>query len=232
MKNTLTIILLLASLVTLKAQDTVAVVNKKERDYQKWRIGAQGGWSYLTGNLSYHQGLASEKYISELKSGAHIGGDITYFILPYLGFGVKYSWFRSRNKREINFFSTLDPIVLRDDIRIQHIGPSVCTRLSSANKKVHFITNLSMGYYNFKNTASNFEDFEVTGRTYSLMYDVGLDVSLDKNLTLGLFFGYYLASLKTFNYNSNSFNFREIYDRNSAQNISRLDLSIGLNWNL
>jgi hypothetical protein len=231
MKHVITFILLLASFAPLSAQDTTAVPSRAERDYQKWRIGANGGWSYLTGNFGYNYGLVSEKYIRELKSGYHVGADITYFILPYLGFGARFLRFRSQNKREINFISTQNPIIIRDDINIHYIGPSVCTRISSPNKKVHLITNLSLGYYTFKNNASNFEDFTVTGRTYSLMYDVGMDVLLDKHLSFGLFFGYYLAELQSANYNFGSYSYTENYGRQNARNISKLNLSVGLRWN-
>jgi hypothetical protein len=205
-------------------------------NYQKYRIGVYGGWSYLTAKVNNNVPSDFRQYVKDLKSGYHLGGDFSYFTSENFGFGIKYSRFRTMN--QLDNIYTIDSLtgqvrsgILKDDITIQYFGPTFCTRVSSANKKTHFITDFSLGYFSYKNNATVIDNFTLTSGTLGLMFDLGVDFSIDNSLSLGLFFAYKLGTLNQYKFDDGN-NSRTInLDKNSLESISRIDLSVGLRWN-
>jgi hypothetical protein len=205
-------------------------------NYQKLRIGIYGGWSYMTAKVGSEVPSAFQQYTKDLKSGYHLGGDFSFFTSENIGLGIKHSMFRTGN--ELDNIYIVDPVTgqartgkLKDDITIQYFGPAICTRVSSANKKTHFISDLSLGYLLYKNNATVIDDFTLTSGTLGLMWDFGADLSIDKNLSLGLFFAYKLGTLSQYNYDDGKQSKTIKLDKDNLENISRIDLSVGLRWN-
>ncbi|PIY02931.1 MAG: hypothetical protein COZ21_11605 [Bacteroidetes bacterium CG_4_10_14_3_um_filter_31_20] len=205
-------------------------------NYHKLRLGGYGGWSNMTAKVSENVPADFKQYVKELKSGYHFGGDFSYFTSENIGFGIKYSMFRTGN--ELNNIYAVDTVTgqvrtgkLKDDITIQYFGPILCTKISSANKKTHFISDFSLGYLSYKNNATVIENFTLTSGTLGLFLDLGVDFAIDNNLSLGLFFSYTLGTLNQYNYNDGKQSKTIKLDANNLESISRIDLSVGLRWN-
>lgn len=211
-------------------------IKNLDGNYQKFRIGGYGGWSYLTAKVSDNVPPNFRQYVKDLQSGYHLGADFSYFTSENIGFGIKYSMFKTGN--ELDNIYAVDTVTgqvrtgkLKDDITIQYFGPTICTRISSSNKKTHFISNFSLGYLSYKNNATVIDNFILTSGTLGLMWDLGVDFSIDKNLSLGLFFAYKLGTLNQFNYDNGKQNKTIKLDKDNVESISRIDLSVGLRWN-
>jgi len=219
-----------------KSEVPIDKIKNVEGNYQKLRIGIYGGWSYMTAKVSSKVPSAFQQYVKDLKSGYHLGGDFSYFTSENIGFGIKYSIFRTGN--ELDNIYAVDTVTgqvrtgkLKDDITIQYFGPTICTRISSANKKTHFISDFSLGYLSYKNNATVIDNFTLTSGTLGLMWDLGVDFPIDKNLSLGLFFAYKLGTLNQYNYNDSKQSKTIKLDKDNLESISRIDLSVGLRWN-
>jgi hypothetical protein len=210
-------------------------VKNVDGNYQKLRIGGYGGWSYMTGKISSNVHPFLREYLKDLKSGYHFGGDFVGFISENIGFGAKYSRFRTTNELIIYVY---DPITgqgnigkLRDDITIQFFAPTFTSRFSSANKKINFLSDISIGYLTYKNKATEIYNFTLKGRTVGGLLDLGVDFSVAKNLSLGLCFSYTLGILNQIEYDDGIYVMKIKLDENNLENISRIDLSVGLRWN-
>lgn len=114
------------------------------RNYLPYRVGISGGWSNLTASVS-NVSPDLKNYTKQLKSGYHLGADFTYFSYDFLGLGLKYSWFKSKNMME-NIY-TIDPNTghynfgkMSDNISIHYGGLLVSSRAVVHNKK-----SISMG---------------------------------------------------------------------------------------
>lgn len=219
-----------------KAEVPVDKVKKVSGNYQKLRFGVYGGWSYITAKVNPKVPSAFQQYTKELKSGYHLGWDFSYFISESIGFGIQYSMFRTSNELD-NIFVTNKETgktrtgKLKDDITIHYFGPAVCTRLSSANKKRHFISDFSLGYLSYKNKAVLIDSFTLTGGTLGLILDLGVDFSLDKNLSLGIFLAYKIGTLNQVNRDDGIQSKTIKLDKDDLESLSRIDLSVGLRWN-
>jgi hypothetical protein len=205
-------------------------------NYQKLRIGADGGWSYMTAKVSSSVPADFRDYIGELKSGYHFGGDASYFTSESVGFGLRYSLFRTSN--EIDNITAIDPVSgqtrtgrLKDDVTIHFIGPTVCTRMSSANKKANFGSDLSLGYLAYKNNATVIDDFTLKSAAMGFMWKVNVDFALDKDLALELAFAYTAGTLNHYEFDYGNQTTTVKLDKDNLENISRIDLSVGIRWN-
>lgn len=207
----------------------------KDTSYQKIRIGVNSGFSYMTGKINKEQSNDIQNYYKDLKTGYNIGFDFTYFNSENIGFGLIYSLFRTSN--QLNNFIIKDSVTgkirtgeLKDDITLHYIGPYLCTRINSFNKKTSFISNISLGYLSYQNNVTVIDNFKLNGSTIGLLWDIGMDYSIKKNILLGIIFSYKFGTLSHIKYDDGIQIKSLNLDQNDILNISRIDFSIGLKW--
>jgi hypothetical protein len=210
---------------------------KKNNNYQKVKISAFGGWSYLTGKLSNKVPDDFRQYMKELKSGYHFGGDVCFFVSEKIGLGLKYTNFKTKNEiYDIYIIDTLTGKkrtgILRDDITVQYFGPALFMRFYSKNKMVAFLSNISLGYLSYKNDAVVVDRFTLSSGTVGMVYDLGVDFMLDRNLAIGLGCSYVMGTLSEYEMNNRSSKQTIKLKSDELESISRIDLSIGLKLNL
>ena len=69
-------------------------------NYPHLRLAISGGYSHSIGKVSESVPEDFKKYVEDLKSGTHIGGDINYYFNENFGFGAKYYLFSTSNSLE------------------------------------------------------------------------------------------------------------------------------------
>jgi hypothetical protein len=123
-------------------QTAVVPVNKivGNEIYPQWRFAINSGWSYQTAKVGDNVPSGFKQYAENLKSGYHIGGDVTYYFSEPLGFGFKYLLFKTSNQMDNIYVTKTDGTKkygrMSDGISITFIGPTFYTRLLNSNKKV------------------------------------------------------------------------------------------------
>lgn len=215
--------------------DNIAQRNSK---HTKFRINVSGGYSYLLGRVSDNVPPFLRDYMKKLKSGYHLGADASFFFSENIGIGLKYSMFKTRNVIG-NVVFLLDAEtdetmigLIKDDITQHYIGPAFCTRFYSKSKKTAFLSSISLGYINYRNYATQLYDFTLTGSSVGLVWDFGIDFIVGDKLALGLGFACTLGSISSFKVNDGTSTHTLKLDAENSENISRLDLGIGLRWHL
>ncbi|MBN4051367.1 hypothetical protein JYU16_00985 [bacterium AH-315-M05] len=213
-----------------KVKDTIVVLD----DNPMIRFSISGGLSNLVAKISDQIPSDFIPYMKELRSGYHIGGDLNYYITGTQGIGIKYSMFRTKN--QLNNIYIIYPNgqtrsgILRDDITIQFIGPSYCMRMFLGNKYSHLISNISLGYLDYRNNAKLIDDFILSSSALGFSGDIGIDFLIDNNISLGIAFSITLGTLSKFEIDDGvSIQTIEL-DKENFENISRIDLSIGLKY--
>lgn len=203
--------------------------------YQKIRIGFYGGYSYLTAKV--RSGFSQEitEYLEELKSGYHFGLDFTYFTSELYGFGLKYSNFGTRNEMEkVTIYDNTTGQSytgsMRDDITIQFLAPSFSVRMSSENKKQHFIAHVALGFLWYKNDAIVISPFTLTGNTIGLQLGASGDFAVAKDVFLGFGLSYLMGSIKEFEFDNGTQQRTIKFEEGSAEGMNRVDVSIGIHW--
>jgi hypothetical protein len=215
------------------------ILKKSDTAYQKIRVGAFGGLSYMTGKISNSVPSFLVSYIEELKSGYHFGGEINYYISKNLGFGLRYSTFVSKNKFDkiIIFIDNVGNIrigTLKNEIFINSICPVITGKADLLNNKMTLNSTFSMCFQNYSNQFTftlnyNSNGFKLTGNTIGLLYDLGLDYKFVKNLSIGLRISYIFGAIDNFEYKDGQ-NTKKITLSNVKEDISRLNFSVVLSF--
>lgn len=204
--------------------------------YPHFRIAVSSGWSYRTASISSDTPSDFKNYTQNLKSGFHYEAGISYYFTELLGIGLKYNEFLSSNKIENVYVTYFDDTTeygsMSDNIRIKFIGPVFTTRLFNSSKKNCLLTDLGLGYMDYRNKAFLVSTpINIKGSTVGLYWSVGYDLGISENLALGfqvsLLTGT-LTQLTTFNGTSTQ---KVKLDKDKYENLSRIDLSIGLRFN-
>jgi hypothetical protein len=202
-------------------------------NYQKVRLSFNGGYSHLVAKISEGIPPDFKDYYKELRSGTHLGAGVGIFISESIGFGARYSHFKTKNEiRGIyavnNYTGQVITGNLKDDITINYIGPAIYSRFYSRNKMSCFLANFSIGYLGYKDNAEIIEKFLVESSTIGVELDLEADFMIDKNIALGFGFGYVGGSLTKYDQTIGGKKTTIKLDPETPENISRIDLSVGL----
>lgn len=202
-------------------------------DYKKIKIGGYGGLSFRTAKVSENAPDDFEQYLNELKSGFHFGGDFYYFFSENIGVGFKYSMYHSTNSIDNIYIDDGNGQgrtgQLRDKITIHYFGPAVSATFGASEKALLF-TNFSMGYLSYKDKATIITDFTLSGGTLGLVFDFGVDVPVDKNLSVVFVCGFTLGTLNQFKYKDATQSMTIKLDKENYESLTRIDLSVGLRF--
>lgn len=207
-------------------------------NYPHFRIAVNGGYSYMPAKISDNTPSDFKDYAKELKSGYHFGFDATYYLTEPLGFGFKYSVFKSKNSFG-NIYAedqegNREYGKMSDDLTITFIGPTFSTRLLNSNKTNAFLFDLSIGYIGYTNNYVLIDDFEMTGSTVGFVFELGYDISLSKNVSLGFQFSSVSGDLMEFKL-SDGVDTKTVKRDNEGDQListSHIDFSVGLRINL
>jgi hypothetical protein len=203
-------------------------------NYQHFRIAINGGYSYQTAKVAESVPSDFKDYISELKSGYHFGGDLTYYFTEPLGFGFKYYLFKSSNSIDNIYLEDTDGNrtygKMSDDLTISFIGPTFSTRLLSHDKKNAFLMNLSLGYMSYSNDKVIIDKYKMTGSTMGLSFDIGYDIGLSENLSLGFQISFLSGTLFEYDWNDGTKTETIKLEKGEYESLNRIDFSVGLRF--
>jgi hypothetical protein len=197
------------------------------RNYPRFRFAVSGGWSYRTGRLPQNISSGASDYLQELKSRFHYDAGLSYYFSEYLGAGFRYSEYLSSNSDDgsIGYGS------MSDRIRINFAGPVFSTRLFNQTKKNCLLLDLGIGYLGYHNKAFfTLEKFTLKGGTTGLYWNIGYDIGISQNLVLG--FQLSLISGLSSEYKRSNGTRMEVIklEKDAHENLSRIDLSVGLRF--
>jgi hypothetical protein len=206
------------------------------QNYKKFRLALNGGYSYQTAKVAESVPSDFKDYINELKSGYHLGVDATYFFSETLGFGLKYSRFLTSNSIN-NIYVTDEEGFTRtgkmsDDLTISFFGPTFSSRLLNHDKTNAFLMSVAIGYLSYSNDKVIIDNFKMTSNTMGLSIDMGYDIGLSENLSLGVQISYLMATLTQFELDDGHTKQTIELEEGEYEGLNRIDLSVGLRFNL
>ncbi|MCF8336667.1 MAG: hypothetical protein K9I74_01665 [Bacteroidales bacterium] len=193
------------------------------KDYERFIIGASGGYSYRIGKIKESLDPEAKDYLEELKSGYHFGGDFYYFFTEEWGIGFEYYLYKASNSTTGQYGGKIS-----DDITISFIGPTVSQRIFNHDKSNAFRMNLALGYMDFKNKIVRDENYTLTGNTSVVSLGVGYDIGLSENLALGFKVEFFQGGL--FEMVKDDGQTKETIDPEKGESLHRLDFSVGLRF--
>jgi len=199
-----------------------------------WRFAFQGGLSWRTAKTA--DGIPSEfdDYYKDLKSGLQFSADLAYYINESWGIGFKFSRYASSSSLDNVYMEDEDGNLhytrLSEDIAISFLGPTLATRFLNDLNGNAFILNFSLGYMGYDNDMTLFGDFNLSGSTVGMAFDIGYDIMLSDNVALGFQASYYGGVLTKYEISDGTSIETIELEEGEYEGLQRLDLSAGLRF--
>lgn len=215
--------------------DSPAPVSEKEK-FPRWRLSLQGGAAYRSGPMDPSLDGIMLQHAKRLRWGAVYGADATYYFTRTWGVGVEYSDMASFNRERIDAFyddGSSRSGFLESRIDVAYLGPMFSVRMLSQNGRHALISNCGVGYVAYLETGELIEPYSIRGRTAGARVELGYEFCLNRRLFLGAMVSATTASLYELEMKSSAGDWQTVkLDRDEAENLSRLALSVGLRWYL
>jgi len=198
--------------------------------FPKFRFALQGGYSYRLAKILSGLDNEFEDYIRGLKSGYNIGGDFNYFINEKNSLGVNISFSQAKNTMsDVALIDSDGNIIavgfMKDDIRLFYLGPSYTMRSSYDEGKSYILGSFSFGYLSYKDNAYVVNtEIDIKGSTIGLGISIGGDIIISENIAFGIQASVLLGFLDKIIVDGQSL------DLNESENLTRIDLSLGLRF--
>ncbi|WP_205501381.1 hypothetical protein [Rufibacter psychrotolerans] len=204
--------------------------------FPRLRLGVSGGWSYRLASVNDGVPADFKEYIEGLKKGYNISADAAYYFSEQMGAGLRYSTYRASNEiNDVSAVSSGGTIIhgkMSDKISVTFVGPYFSSRMLSANKLNGFFANLGLGYLGYTDEVVQVNDrFTIKGSTVGLSGDLGYDVRIAKKLSLGFQLSMVTGTLREYEVSSGTSTRTVKLDQENYENLSRIDLSVGLRFN-
>ncbi|SOD19862.1 outer membrane beta-barrel protein [Pedobacter xixiisoli] len=221
----LLIALLVSFAFQVNAQDVAQTVTA-----QRFRIGVQGGFSRLLAKTSDAVPTEFRDHVSALKSGYHYGADVSYFIKPTWGLGVKFNQFRSSNSIMVYDEMMIPQGEAKTTLVNSFIGPSFATKYDSPNSKHVFLFNVAIGYMAYLSDTDAMR-VKTTGGTVGSAIDAGYDYRIIKHFALGAQVSLVGGVLSKLTYERGNMSVTETLPDGQKESMTRLDFSLGARFN-
>ncbi len=192
--------------------------------FDKWRFGVQGGYAYRTGKISNQLPAAYRDYLKKLKSGYTIGGDLHYFSVETLGFGLRYDYNRSKN-------SLSGANGIEEDISMHYFGASMLNRYIMQGGKASFLLGINMGAQTYRDDALLSGARKViTGSNLGLGMETGVDFKLSPGAALHIGASFLMSNLRKIKVDHGTHQESIELDKDDMENLSRFQLTLGLKF--
>jgi hypothetical protein len=121
---------------------------------------------------------------------------------------------------------------MSDDISVNFIGPLLNTRLISKNKKNGLFLNFGLGYMGYKDESELVsENFTIKGSTLGLCWEVGYDIGLSDKMAIGFQLSLMQGVLSRLKVSDGQQTQTIELEKDEYENLSRIDISVGLRFN-
>jgi len=203
-------------------------------EFPKFRIAIHGGYSHMLAKVSSDMSSDLQAYVKDLKSGFHFGGDVSYYLNPTIGLGLKCHVFKSSNNMNDVYVEDDEGNryygIMSDKITTTYVGPTFSTRFLDKNKANAFIMSVGLGYLGYVNRGVFITELNIKGNTLGLSLDFAYDIAMSKHTALGIQLSFITGSLSKLEVSDGQRTEILTLEQGSYENISRLDLSVGLRF--
>ena len=197
MKRIIMFFIAAAACASLSAQTVVTSDTSVNEDMNSIRVAVHGGYAYRIGGLPEGIGQVQKDHLKSLKHGVMYGADVTWFFMPSLGAGLRFSDMRTSN----------ESVAGQDRIDIWFLGPEISYRGISRNKRHNFIATYAMGYAGYKDrTAISSVPVRISGGSLGYLMDMSYDYCLTDKIAIGASLSCMVGSVSKFRYRTSDGN--------------------------
>lgn len=210
-------------------------LNAQDWDWRggKIRLAFQGGFSWRLDKIAETNSDELKKYLRGLKTGSHLGFDVSYFFLENLGVGVRYNKDMYKGSLEDVSIPVNDKLALNstsDDININFFGPTLCFLSNGESQAIS--GSLSYGFVTYKNkSVFNDKSAGYLGRTGGIILDLGYELFITHYISIGAQLSYLTGVLDEVQFTSGNFTENIDYKKEyTPEGLNRINVSGGLRF--
>jgi hypothetical protein len=211
--------------------------------FERLRLGMNGGTGYLLGStknavddmvslgLSRHQ---AQSYYNNIRLGLSANADLTFLINPNLGAGIKYKFYNTSSITE-GFFDPQDGLNLfystyKEQIYVNFAGASFFyQQFIGSQKSFKLNSAYTLGLATYRNEAEYLNGYYLlTGKNVGIDTSFGLEYFIFRHFSVGTDLSFFYSIIRKMKISDGSSSTTVNLDKNNYENLSRLDLSIGM----
>jgi len=216
-------------------------------NFERLRFGMNEGLGYLLASSKkaekymISQGLAADKaqsYYRDLKSGMNAYADLTCLITPIFGAGIKYKFFDTSSSIE-GFFDPQDGVHLiyttyKEQIYVNYFGAMVYyQQFIGSQEPLRLNSTCSIGLATYRNEAEYLNGyFLLTGKNLGADASLGLEYFISRWFSVGTDLTAFYSSIRKVKITDGSNTTKVDLEKEDYENLSRLELSIGIRFYL
>jgi hypothetical protein len=217
--------------------------------FNRLQLGLSTGAGYLLGSteqakeLLTSQGLTSaqaDSYYKDLKTGLYADACLNYFFSPVFGAGIKYKFFDTSGSIE-GFFDPQDGVNLiyaryKEQIYVNFIGGSfVFQQFIGSRNTFQLNSKFSAGLTTYRNEAEYLNGyFLLQGKSVGFDTSIGLEYFMSERISLSSDLSLFYSAIHKMKVSDGTNTATVTLDKKNFENLSRLELSIGIRiylWN-
>lgn len=209
----------------------------------KWRVSLDAGLCFRTGSTKDQkkdlvaQGFDKKRvddYITDITQGHKGAGQIHYMIAEHYGVGLDYNFYHSGGELD-GYLSTGGGTIVyinaKDDVFMNYFGASFYSDGRILESKIKAYSQVSLGLTMFREeTLYSYSPMVFTGNTLGLNLELGLEYFFRKNLSLGVSLNYFVSTLSKIKVDDGYSTETIKLDDDESENLSHLDLNVGLRY--
>ena len=217
-------------------QNIPNVVEDIYRPERTYRFVVDGGMNLITAKTLSTDDKELDKHLNSLKLGYQYGLGAYMFGQKSFGYGLTYKHYFNQNKNDAYLY--VDSVngnrvgELSDRTNINFYAFTLLNRTSFFNDKMDLFLGISGGYLQYKNDNIRLTEMLITGNTFGMLYTVGVDFKSGNKLVFGADLNLLQATMREYTYDINGTKITRSLDKADYENISRIDLSVGLRYYL
>lgn len=217
-------------------QNIPNVVEDIYRPERTYRFVVDGGMNLITAKTLSTDDKELDKHLNSLKLGYQYGLGAYMFGQKSFGYGLTYKHYFNQNKNDAYLY--VDSVngnrvgELSDRTNINFYAFTLLNRTSFFNDKMDLFLGISGGYLQYKNDNIRLTEMLITGNTFGMLYTVGVDFKSGNKLVFGANLNLLQATMREYTYDINGTKITRSLDKADYENISRIDLSVGLRYYL
>ena len=215
--------------------------------FPRLRFGAGGGLGYLLASssdaedemksLGFDPDLV-HSYYTDLKSGLFANAELAYFFNQKYGAGLKYKFFDTSSSIEgyvdphdgVNLYYT----TFKEQVYVNYIGAAfLFQEFIDSKKSFKLNSSYSVGLANYRNEAEVMDQFYLLkGKNIGLDISLGLEYFITSGISVGTDLSVFYSKIQKMTLSNGSTSTTMDLGKENYENLSRLELSIGVRFYL
>jgi hypothetical protein len=222
----------------------ITTASANEFSASRFVVSLNGGLAYLTGSTKTAKaqmrslGFSNrdiDRYFRDYKLGEFGEASIHYMIDQTLGFGIDYNVFTTQGK-VLGFVDPGDGWTkyygeFSDKVYTNFIGAS-CLMREKINDRWGYYNKVSLGMAFYRDEINIINSpMLVTGKSFAMYGEIGMTYALTKHVSVNMGLSYFISTLGKIKSDNGTTVVETKLDKDSKENLSRLNLSTGLLFN-